>query len=163
MPEPVLVMGGEGVMTDSLKARSQALGIDDRVHWIGRRTDGAVVLDGFDICAMSSDYEGTPLLAFECIAAGTPMVATDVGGFRDIFDSGKSALLVPPRDPDALADALETLLRDPERRRAMAAAAAERLDEFTVERAVERVAELYEELLAAKGRGRRREPAAQAA
>jgi glycosyltransferase involved in cell wall biosynthesis len=150
MPEPVLVMGGEGIMTDALKAQAQELGIADRVHWIGRRTDGAVVLDGFDICAMSSDYEGTPLLAFECIAAGTPMVATDVGGFRDIFESGTSALLVPRQDPEALAGALEELLRSPERRRAMAAAAAERLDEFTVERAVERVSALYEELLAVK-------------
>jgi 2-deoxystreptamine N-acetyl-D-glucosaminyltransferase/2-deoxystreptamine glucosyltransferase len=88
------------------------------------------------------------------------MVATDVGGFRDIFESGKSALLVPPQDPEALASALEELLRSPERRRAIAAAAAERLDEFTVERAVERVSALYEELLAVKRGDRPREPAA---
>jgi glycosyltransferase involved in cell wall biosynthesis len=162
MPEPVLVMGGEGIMTDALKAQAEELGIADRVHWIGRRTDGSVVLEGFDVCALSSDFEGTPLLAFECIAAGTPMVATDVGGFRDIFENGESALLVPPQDPEAFADALESLLRDPGRRRALAEAAAERLDEFTVDRAVERVSALYEELLAAKRGGRRREPAPQA-
>jgi glycosyltransferase involved in cell wall biosynthesis len=163
IPDAELVMGGEGITTDALKAQAEALGIGQRVHWIGRRTDGAVVLDAYDVCALSSDYEGTPLLAFECIAAGTPMVATDVGGFRDIFESGRSALLVPPQNPEAMADALEELLRSPERRREVAAAAAERLGEFTVERAVERVSGLYEELLAAKRggrRGRRRERAA---
>jgi glycosyltransferase involved in cell wall biosynthesis len=70
-----------------------------------------------------------------------------VGGFRDIFESGVSAMLVPPRDPAALAEALEPLLRSPERRAAVAEAAHARLAEFTMERAVERVSGLYEELL----------------
>jgi glycosyltransferase involved in cell wall biosynthesis len=103
------------------------------------------------VAVMSSDFEGTPLFAFECMAARLPMVVTDVGGQRDIFESGTSALLVPPQDPPAMAAALEELLRSPERREAMAEAAHERLGEFTVELAVERIEGLYGGLLAAKG------------
>jgi glycosyltransferase involved in cell wall biosynthesis len=153
MPEAQLVVAGYGPMLETWQARATERGLDGRVHWLGMRTDQAVVLGGLDVAAMSSDFEGTPLFAFECMASRTPMVATDVGGLRDIFDSGATGLLVPPRDPGAMAGALEALLRDPARREAMASAAYERLGEFTVERAVERVEQLYDELLAAKGRG----------
>jgi glycosyltransferase involved in cell wall biosynthesis len=86
------------------------------------------------------------------MASRTPMVATDVGGLRDIFADGVSGMLVPPRDPAAMAAAIETLLLDPERRRAIADAAYERMSDFSIERAVERCEELYERLLATKGR-----------
>jgi glycosyltransferase involved in cell wall biosynthesis len=152
VPRAQLVIGGYGPMQDQWQEHARARGLGDRVHWLGMRRDQPVVLAGLDVAVMSSNFEGTPLFAFECMAARTPMVATDVGGFRDIFVSGESALLVPPRDPEAMAGAIEDLLADPERRRAMAAAAHERLAEFTVERAVERVEDLYETLLAAKGR-----------
>jgi glycosyltransferase involved in cell wall biosynthesis len=152
MPDARLVIAGYGPMLETWQAHATERGLDGRVHWLGMRNDQAVVLGGLDVAAMSSDFEGTPLFAFECIAASTPMVATDVGGLRDIFDSGTSGLLVPPRDPAAMADALESLLRDPERRRAVAASAHARLSEFTIERAVERVEALYDELLSAKGR-----------
>jgi glycosyltransferase involved in cell wall biosynthesis len=151
MPEAELVIAGYGPMEEQWRARAGELGLD-RVHWIGRRSDQLVVLGGLDVAVMSSDFEGTPLFAFECMASRTPMVATDVGGLRDIFDHGVSGMLVPPRDPVAMASAIEALLRDPERRRAMADAAYERMSDFTIERAVERFEELYERLLSAKGR-----------
>jgi glycosyltransferase involved in cell wall biosynthesis len=152
LPAAQLVIGGYGPMKEPWERHARELGLGDRVHWLGMRRDQSVVLGGLDVAVMSSDFEGTPLLAFECMAARTPMVATDVGGFRDIFTSGESALLVPPRDPQAMAVAIEELLRDPDRRSEMADAARVRLEEFTVERAVERFEGLYEELLAAKGR-----------
>jgi glycosyltransferase involved in cell wall biosynthesis len=151
IPEAELVIAGYGPMEEQWRARAGELGLD-RVHWIGRRSDQLVVLGGLDVAVMSSDFEGTPLFAFECMASRTPMVATDVGGLRDIFDDGVSGMLVPPRDPAAMASAIEALLRDPERRRAMAGAAYERMSDFTIERAVERFEELYERLLSAKGR-----------
>jgi glycosyltransferase involved in cell wall biosynthesis len=145
------VIAGYGPMEEQWRARAGELGLD-RVHWIGRRSDQLVVLGGLDVAVMSSDFEGTPLFAFECMASRTPLVATDVGGLRDIFENGVSGMLVPPRDSAAMASAIEALLRDPERRRAMAGAAYERMSDFTIERAVERFEELYERLLAAKGR-----------
>jgi glycosyltransferase involved in cell wall biosynthesis len=160
LPEARLVIGGYGPMAEEWEAHAGELGIADRVHWLGIRNDGPVVLAGLDVAVMSSDFEGTPLFAFECMAARTPMVVTDVGGQRDIFTSGTSAMLVPRRDPAAMADALEALLRDPERRTAMAGAAYERLADFTVDRAVERVEALYDELLASKGRPARTAAAA---
>jgi glycosyltransferase involved in cell wall biosynthesis len=138
-------------MAETWQAHARSIGVGERVHWLGIRTDGAVVRDALDVAVMSSDFEGTPLFSFECMAARTPMVVTDVGGQRDIFESGVSALLVPPQDPPALAGALVELLSSPDRRRAMADAAYDRLSEFTVELAVERVEGLYERLLAAKG------------
>jgi glycosyltransferase involved in cell wall biosynthesis len=152
IPGARLVIGGYGPMTEPWQAHAREIGIEERVHWLGMRRDGPTVLAGLDVAVMSSDFEGTPLFAFECMAARRPMVVTDVGGQRDIFDNGETALLVPPRDAPAMAEALETLLRDPERRSAMAEAAHDRLAEFTVEKAVERVEQLYERLLVAKGR-----------
>ena len=154
IPAAQLVIAGYGPMAETWQAYTRELGLEDRVHWLGMRNDGPVVLAGLDVAVMSSNFEGTPLFAFECMAARTPMVVTDVGGQRDIFENGRSAMIVPPRDPAAMADALEALLRDPERRRAVTEAAHERLAEFTVERAVERVEELYWRLLESKGRTR---------
>ncbi|MEA2439345.1 MAG: hypothetical protein QOH76_769 [Thermoleophilaceae bacterium] len=151
IPEAELVIAGYGPMEETWRAHSEELGLD-RVHWLGMRNDQLVVLGGLDVAVMSSDFEGTPLFAFECMASRTPMVATDVGGLRDIFADGVSGMLVPPRDAAAMAAAIEPLLRDPERRRAMADAAYEQMPDFTIERAVERFEELYERLLAAKGR-----------
>jgi glycosyltransferase involved in cell wall biosynthesis len=151
IPEAQLVIGGYGPMLEAWQAHASERGLNGRVHWLGMRSDQQVVISGFDVATMSSDFEGTPLFAFECLAAGAPMVATDVGGLRDIYDDDSSGLLVPPRDPGAMADAIESLLRDDERRRAMSAAARERLADFTIERAVERVEALYDELLTAKG------------
>jgi glycosyltransferase involved in cell wall biosynthesis len=152
MPEAQLVIAGYGPMLAAWQAHAGARGLDDRVHWLGMRADQHVVISGFDVAAMSSDFEGMPLFAFECMAAGTPVVATDVGGLRDIFDGVTNGLLVPPRDPAAMADAIESLLRDGRRRTDIAARASERLADFTIERAVERVEALYDELLTAKGR-----------
>ncbi|MEA2432061.1 MAG: hypothetical protein QOI19_2534 [Thermoleophilaceae bacterium] len=151
IPEAELVIAGYGPMEETWRAHAADLGLD-RVHWLGMRSDQLVVLGGLDVAVMSSDFEGTPLFAFECMASRTPMVATDVGGLRDIFADGVSGMLVPPRDPAAMAAAIETLLLDPERRRAIADAAYERMSDFSIERAVERCEELYERLLATKGR-----------
>jgi glycosyltransferase involved in cell wall biosynthesis len=151
-PEARLVIAGYGPLMEPWQAHAEERGVSDRVHWLGMRDDPDTVLAALDIAVMSSDFEGTPLFAFECMASRTPMVATDVGGLRDIFDHGVSGMLVPPRDPVAMASAIEALLRDPERRRAMADAAYERMSDFTIERAVERFEELYERLLSAKGR-----------
>jgi glycosyltransferase involved in cell wall biosynthesis len=146
-----LVIGGDGWMQEEWDALAQRLGVGDRVHWLGLREDVEGVLAAADVAALSSEREGMPLFAFECMATRTPLVATDVGGLRDVFPGGEGALLVPPGDSAAMADGLTGLLRSPERRRAMADAAYERMPEFSAERAAERVGELYERLLAKRG------------
>jgi glycosyltransferase involved in cell wall biosynthesis len=149
-----LVIGGYGPLAEELHAQSKRLGVDDRIHWLGLRSDPEAVQRALDVSVISSDSEGMPLAAFECMAVGTPLVATDVGALRDVFEDGVSALLVPRRDPGALAGALEALLADPGRRRAMAVAASARLDEYSLDRTAQRVADLYEELLVRPGLAR---------
>jgi glycosyltransferase involved in cell wall biosynthesis len=148
VPESHLVIAGHGPCHDMLERRADELALRARVHFLGRRDDVDSILSALDVAAMSSDYEGTPLVAFECFANRTPLVATAVGGLPDIVEDGRTGLLVPPRRPDALADAVISLLRDPARRDRIALAAAEQLPEFTIESATERFVALYDQLIA---------------
>ena len=147
VPDARLAIGGDGQCLPDLKLRARGLGIADRIHFIGERDDINVVLEGIDVAGMSSDFEATSLFALECMAYGVPLVATGVGGLLDILEDGKHALLVPPRDPESMARALEELLTDPDRRVQLATAARERLADFTLERFVGRYDELYQRLL----------------
>jgi glycosyltransferase involved in cell wall biosynthesis len=147
LPEARLVVAGDGPCRPRLERLAASLGLQDRVSFLGMREDIDVVLGGLDVAAMSSDFEGTPLFGFECMAHRTPLVSTDVGGLSDVFQQGRTALLVPPGDSAALADAIELLLRDPERRRVMAEAAHSELADYAIDRIVGRYVELYERLL----------------
>ncbi len=151
VPDVHLVIAGDGECRAQLELHADQLGIADRIHFLGRRDDVDAILRAADLAVMSSDFEGTPLVAYECIANGTPLVATRVGGLPDIVEDGRTGRLIPPRDPPALAAAIVELLRDPARRAQMARAAAQRLDEFTIETASRRFATLYETLAAEAG------------
>ena len=146
VPDAQLAIAGHGPCRSELEELARELGLEHRVRFLGRRNDVDAILRAADVAAMSSDYEGTPLVAFECIANRTPLVATAVGGLPDIVDDGRTGILVPPRNPTALADALISLLGDSARRERIASAAAERLEEFTIEAAASRFATLYETL-----------------
>ncbi len=148
MPDAHLAVAGEGPCQRELRRRARELNLDGRVHFLGRRSDVDSILRSVDVAAMSSDYEGTPLVAFECFANRTPLVATEVGGLPDIVTNGESGVLVPPRRADALAEALVALVKDPARRDRIAEAAAGRLDEFTIDVAARRFTALYEQLFA---------------
>lgn len=142
-----LVIAGEGSQKEPLRVQADELGIGSRVHLIGRREDMGTLLSGFDIAAMSSDYEGTPLFALECMASGTPLVATDVGGLSDLIEGGVSGLLVPRRDPTAMTMALGALLTDPAKREQLSSEARTRSREFSIARIASRFEDLYESLL----------------
>lgn len=147
-PDAHLLIVGDGPARPGLEAHAAPLG--DRVVFAGNRADLEAVMAAIDVAAMSSDFEGMPLFAFEAMAYRTPLVATAVGGLPDVVDEGVTGLLVPRRDPEALSGALAGLLGDPARAEAMAAAAAatERLAEFSLETIADRFAALYEELVA---------------
>lgn len=151
LPDARLVIAGDGECRAELEVHSHRLGLTERVRFLGGRTDIDAILRTADVAAMSSDFEGTPLVAYECIANRTPLVATAVGGLLDIVDDGRTGLLVPPRDPAALAAALISLLTDPARRERIAAAAAEQWDRFTIETVAGRFAALYETLAVEAG------------
>jgi glycosyltransferase involved in cell wall biosynthesis len=151
VPDAHLVVVGEGPCFDAWVSYAAEQGLRECVHFTGPRRDVGRLIETFDVSALSSDFEGTPLFVFESIAHETPIVATDVGGLRDVLEDGSSALLVPPRDPAALAGALAALLQDGDRAAALARAASERLPEFSIERIAGRFASLYADLLTAGG------------
>jgi glycosyltransferase involved in cell wall biosynthesis len=146
-PRAHLVLGGDGPCEQELRELVARSGLDERVHFLGMRQDVPEILRSLDIAVMSSDFEGTPLFALECMAAGTPLVATRVGGLPDLVEDGRTGTLVPPRDPAALSDAIDQLISDPDRRAAVASAARERAEEFSIDRIAERFGSMYESLL----------------
>jgi glycosyltransferase involved in cell wall biosynthesis len=142
-----LVLAGQGPCHDALRQQAVALGIAGRTHFLGLRQDLDVLLRAFDVCALSSEFEGTPLIALEAAAHGVPFVATRVGGLPQAVRDGETGLLVPPRDPEALAAVLTALLRDPARRARMGARARKHAAGYALEPIAERFAALYDTLL----------------
>ena len=154
LPEARLVIGGHGPCRPELEHQAARLGIGDRVHFAGYLEDVAAFLRSVDVAAMSSDYEGSPLFALECIAHRTPLVSTDVGNIAEILGDGHGVQIVPRGDFEALAHALEELLRDPAKRAAQSDLAATRLRPYEIDSVVREFAGLYEELVE-RGRTRR--------
>lgn len=144
---------GEGDERPRLEARRRALGLESAFALPGARYDMAEVLSGFDLFALPSWWEGHPIALLEALAAGLPVVASDIDGVRAIVGDSGAALLVPPRDPAALAVAILQLVEEPDRRRALASAGAAvvrgRFDVATTVRAIESV---YRSVLTARNR-----------
>ena len=153
VPAAQLVIAGDGESRAAVARRVAELGLQRSVHLLGRRSDVDAIVADLDVAAMSSDFEGTPLFALECLANCTPLVATAVGGLPDLLVDGRTGRLVARRDPDALAAAIVGLLEDPGEREAMARAAMARLDDYRLETIASRFGDLYEQLYAESGRG----------
>jgi glycosyltransferase involved in cell wall biosynthesis len=146
IPDAHLVIAGDGECRQELERRARDLGLEARVHFLGRRSDVDSILAAADVAALSSDFEGTPLFIAECMANHTPVVATAVGGVPEVIEDGHTGLLVAPRDPAALAAGLAHLLSHPAERERIAAEAFRRLDRFTLDAVAARFGELYETL-----------------
>jgi len=137
-----VVVVGDGPEAGALRA-----GADPRVVFLPFRGPSARYLRALAVYVLPSDWEAFPIALLEAQACGVPQVATDVGGTREALVP-ETGLLVPPGDPVALADAVITLLRDPERRAAMSAASRQRhAERFTVERMVAETAAVYDAAL----------------
>ncbi|MGB9185684.1 MAG: glycosyltransferase [Solirubrobacteraceae bacterium] len=147
VPRAHLVIAGDGECRHALETQAHALGIEDAVHFLGARSDVDSVLRAADVGALSSDREGSPLLVFECMANNAPMVATAVGGVPDVLEHERTGLLVPRRDPAALASGLIRLLTEPERRLAMATAGRDALHRYTIDVIAGRFGSLYDSLV----------------
>jgi len=108
-PEPVLVIVGEGPLEARLKGQAAELHLDARFP--GQRDDVPALLAAAAVFVLPSVWEGQPLILQEALRAGVPVVATRVGGIPEL--TGEDAILVPPGDPDRLADAVHAVLTDP--------------------------------------------------
>lgn len=148
----VVLIGSEGQPGDKqrLTAQSEAGGFADRLLLTGPREDVPALLPGLDILVHLPDDESFGLALAEAMAAGLPTVATSIGGCREVVQGGITGLLVPPNDPEALTEALLSLLapEDGKARRASLGREGRRVveAEFTQERQVGRLLDLYREL-----------------
>jgi glycosyltransferase involved in cell wall biosynthesis len=110
LPDARVVIVGDGPELPRLRARARELGIAERIHWLGRRDDVADVLAGCGVFVLSSRNEGMANVMLEAMAAGTPVVASDISGVRTALgadaDGSAAGWMVPPEDADALAAAL---------------------------------------------------------
>ena len=121
-PAVQLAVLGDGPERRALEHRASRGGVGARVRWHGFVPDADALFTAFDLFVLSSRTEGTPMVLFEALASAVPIVATRVGGVPDIL-GGDTALLIDPDQPRALADAIDSVVRDPDaaRRRANAA------------------------------------------
>ena len=142
-----LVLVGDGPERADLLALAQDLGVADRLEITGWKVNARDYLGGFDVFVLPSRFEGLPLSVIEAMLAGLPVVATNVGSLSEAVLDDETGLLIPPGDPAALAEALRSLLDDPERRRRMGERGLRFANErFTIEAMVRSYESLYEEL-----------------
>lgn len=121
LPEAKLVIAGGGVLEKTLKQFVREKDLEEHVVFLGYRSDVANLLSGFDIFALSSLYEGLPLCLLEAMAAGLPVVATDVVGSNELIDNKYDGILIRAKDPDALGRALIELISDDKLRKKLGA------------------------------------------
>ena len=148
-PHARFFLAGEGPLRSDLEARAAALKLGDRFVFLGFVRDVARLLSAFDISVFPSLWEGTPLTAFEALAVGKAIVATDADGLLDVLTDGRDALIVPKRNAAALAERLVGLVDDPAERARLAANArvtGERYDIGAFVRKMERLYEILHEV-----------------
>ncbi len=147
---PPLRLVGDGKTRAQLEQVCKALGLDDgQVEFLGVRRDVPALLMQHQIFVLSTHYEGMPLALLEAMAAGCAVIGSAVPGVRGLLRHGEDALLVPPADPPALAEAIASMLRDPGRAASLAARACARAHaEFSLERVNQRYEALFVRLAA---------------
>lgn len=149
-PEALVWIAGEGALRDELERQHQELGLDDRVRLLGFRDDVPDLLRAADLFCVSSYHEGLGTATLDAMAAGLPVVAPRVGGIPEVVEDRVTGLLVPPRDPEALAGAILSLVEDVARRRAMGERAKERVRAFSADRTEEETRQVYLEAIGSR-------------
>lgn len=143
----LLCIGRDDGIGPALRARARALGLDGNVRWLGERHDVPELLLASDIGVLASHQEGFSNSVLEGMAAGLPMIVTDVGGNAEAVEHDVCGLVVPPRDPEAMGRAILDLAYDPARRQRLGEGGRRRVvEEFSLETCVSRYARLYKAL-----------------
>jgi glycosyltransferase involved in cell wall biosynthesis len=143
-----VVIIGDGPERAGLEALSHSLKLSDRVSFYGTMQDVCHLFPAFDLFVLSSRTEGTPVVLFEAMAANVPVVATQVGGVPDVVRNGQEALLVPPENPLALAEAMRASRNDSEAAERRARVARLRLTkDYSLEPWLDRYEEVYRQLM----------------
>lgn len=148
LPEARLVILGQGELRPALEKQVRELSLERHVLLPGFRTDVLALMKTCDVFVLSSTMEGLGTSLLDAMACSRPIVASSTGGIPEVVLHEETGLLVPPKDPDALADALVTLLRDEERALRLATAGYERVRKrFSVDRMVQDTVRVYEDVI----------------
>ncbi len=146
---PQVWIAGEGPERAALEEQTRRRGLGNRVRFLGERRDVADLLAACDVVVMPSRREGLGVAALEAMAAGRPVIASAVGGLREVVVDGRTGLLVPPDDPVALAAALARMIHDDGLRMRLGAAGPARIEEgFSAAQMVAAYNQIYRMVLA---------------
>jgi glycosyltransferase involved in cell wall biosynthesis len=142
-----LLLIGDGPLRPDLEAQVRSLHLDGRVNFMGVRSDVPDLLQAGDIFTLTSVSEAASLTLLEAMAAGLPVVVTDVGGNPEIVRPGVDGYLAPRGDAAGIADALNRLLANPQQAQLMGASGQQRVrDHYALDRTIERYDQLYRDL-----------------
>lgn len=147
-PNVAFVIAGDGPERGALEQEARARGVSDRVRFVGFRRDVTALLANADLFVLPSLIEGLPLSVLEAMAACRPVVATAISGTNEVVRHRTTGLLVPPSDPDALAGAIQEILRDQALASRLACAGYDLVRrDFTTDGMARSVMAVYDELL----------------
>jgi L-malate glycosyltransferase len=113
LPKAKFVLVGDGPLRNKYETEARALGLESNLVFLGKRGDGPSIISTLDVSVLSSTSEGFSNVILESMAAGKPIVATNVGGNAELVRDGETGYLVPPGDPRAMANGIIKLLRNP--------------------------------------------------
>jgi glycosyltransferase involved in cell wall biosynthesis len=148
-PNLIALVAGDGELRGDLERHAAAIGVADRVRFLGWRRDLAAIYAATDVFLLTSRNEGTPVALIEAMAAGVPGVSTDVGGVKDVINSDAVGARVPDGDAAGLAAAIVRYLSNRDERRAAGERArAAVLDRYSLDRLINDINLLYRDLLA---------------
>ena len=145
VPKVHLMLVGDGTLRSSIEKLARSLGVTERVSFLGRRQDVARILKASDIYVHSATFDGFGIAACEAMAAGLPVIASDVPGLADIVRG--AGVLFPVGDDAALAREIQELVASPERRREMSNASRKRAQSFGIDTTVDGYLAMYESVL----------------
>jgi glycosyltransferase involved in cell wall biosynthesis len=147
-PETIFLLFGKGPLEDEMKALCQSVDVSGSVRFPGFRDDLQRIYPCLDLLAHPADMEGLGVSLLQAAASAVPIVATRAGGLPEVVRHGMNGLLVAPRDPGTVAEAVKTLLADPARARSMGEAGRAIVEgEFSIDAMVSGNLRVYRELL----------------
>jgi glycosyltransferase involved in cell wall biosynthesis len=155
LPDAVMLIGGDGEEKVRLMDMVKSAGLSEQVGFPGVVSETHEVLAACDLYVNSSRWEGLPMTLLEAMAHGKPMIATNVGGNSEVVQDGVTGMLVPPEDPQLLADAIIRMLKDDGFREDAGNAAFTLFSEkYTIDKHCEALAEYYSQVMQYKVSGR---------
>jgi glycosyltransferase involved in cell wall biosynthesis len=147
-PDVHFIIAGKGELETQLRQLARELGVQHRVLFVGHFHDVRKIFELLDVYVLSSTREGLPNTVLEAMAMEAPIVSTDVDGVKEAVTADREALLVPARDPDLLARALERMLDDAALRSRLTSAARKKVEtEFSFSQRTRRIEAIYQRLM----------------